>query len=134
MDALTEKGDEGRGLAAIRFGEVLCNLRSEDFRMGKPPSITQCVMRNDEVRIMNYERRKIALRFFCSRFNIRYSLFLHRALRDARILYSNEWRKQTSGSETSQYREEQKTIVIPLVAASETGEAQTQPLKLASRF
>ena len=35
--------------------------------------------------------------------------------------------EHTSGSETSQYREEQKTIVIPLVAASETGEAQTQP-------
>ena len=39
------------------------------------------------------------------------------------------WRKLTPGSETSQYREEQKTIVIPLVAASETGEAQTQPLR-----
>ena len=36
-------------------------------------------------------------------------------------------RRQTSGSETSQYREEKRTIVIPLVAASETGRAQTQP-------
>ena len=33
----------------------------------------------------------------------------------------------TSGSETSQYREEKRPIGIPLVAASETGEAQTQP-------
>ena len=36
-------------------------------------------------------------------------------------------RERTSGSETSQYREEKRTIVIPLVAASETGGAQTQP-------
>ena len=36
-------------------------------------------------------------------------------------------RGRTSGSETSQYREEKRTIVIPLVAASETGSAQTQP-------
>ena len=35
--------------------------------------------------------------------------------------------EQTLGSETSQYQEEQKPIGIPLVAASETGEAQTQP-------
>ena len=35
--------------------------------------------------------------------------------------------EQTSGSETSQYREEKRTIVIPLVAASEKGGAQTQP-------
>ena len=33
----------------------------------------------------------------------------------------------TLGSETSQYQEEKRTIVIPLVAASETGSAQTQP-------
>ena len=32
------------------------------------------------------------------------------------------------GSETSQYHEEKRTTVIPLVAASETGGAQTQPL------
>ena len=37
--------------------------------------------------------------------------------------------EQTLGSETSQYQEEKKTIVIPLVAASETGGAQTQPHK-----
>ena len=36
VDALTLKGDEGRGVAAICFGEVLSNLRSGDFRMGKP--------------------------------------------------------------------------------------------------
>ena len=36
-------------------------------------------------------------------------------------------RGQTSGSKTFQYREEQKPTGIPLVAASETGEAQTQP-------
>ena len=36
-------------------------------------------------------------------------------------------KEQTLGSETSQYQEEKRTIVIPLVAASETGSAQTQP-------
>ncbi len=36
-------------------------------------------------------------------------------------------REHTLGSETSQYQEEKRTIVIPLVAASETGSAQTQP-------
>ena len=36
VDALARKSDEGRGVAAIRFGEVPKNLRSEDFRMGKP--------------------------------------------------------------------------------------------------
>jgi len=36
VDALTLRGDEGRGVAAISFGEVLSNLWSEDFRMGKP--------------------------------------------------------------------------------------------------
>ena len=34
-------------------------------------------------------------------------------------------RKLTQGTETSKYLEEKKTIVIPLVAASETGIAQT---------
>ena len=33
--------------------------------------------------------------------------------------------KQTRGTETSKYPVEKKTIVIPLVAASEAGEAQT---------
>ena len=36
VDALTEKSDEGRGVATICFGEVLSNLRSGDLRMGKP--------------------------------------------------------------------------------------------------
>ena len=35
VDALTVRGDEGRGIAAISFGEVCSNLRSEDFRMRK---------------------------------------------------------------------------------------------------
>jgi hypothetical protein len=39
VDALTEEGDEGRGIAAISFGEVLSNLRSGDFRMGKPRTV-----------------------------------------------------------------------------------------------
>ena len=87
VDALTEKSDEGRGVAAICFGEVLSNLRSGDFRMGKP-----------------------------------YRVNLDNCLVNART-------EHTLGSETSQYQEEKKTIVIPLVAASETGGAQTQPLK-----
>jgi hypothetical protein len=36
----------------------------------------------------------------------------------------------TQGSEPSQYLEENKTTVIPLVAASERGTAQTQPSSL----
>ena len=35
--------------------------------------------------------------------------------------------EQTLGSETSQYQEEKRPTGIPLVAASETGSAQTQP-------
>ena len=35
--------------------------------------------------------------------------------------------KRTRGSETSQYPEEEKSKEIPLVAASERGEAQTDP-------
>ena len=38
--------------------------------------------------------------------------------------------KTTQGSEPSQYPQEQKTIVIPLVAASERGTAQTIVLAL----
>ena len=38
--------------------------------------------------------------------------------------------KITQGSEPSQYLQEQKTIVIPLVAASERGRAQTGVLAL----
>ena len=85
MDALTKEGDEGRSLAAIRFGEVPSNLRSGDFRMGKP----------------------------------------HQANLDDP--YSKQYVEQTLGSETSQYQEEKRPIGIPLVAASETGTAQTQP-------
>ena len=40
----------------------------------------------------------------------------------------NRYREQTLGSETSQYQEENKPTGIPLVAASEKGEAQTQLL------
>lgn len=36
VDASTLGADEGRGVAAISLGEVLSNLRSGDFRMGKP--------------------------------------------------------------------------------------------------
>ncbi len=36
--------------------------------------------------------------------------------------YIGKWR-QTRGTETSKYPEEKKTIVIPLVAASERGTA-----------
>lgn len=36
VDALGCPGDEGRGVPAISFGEVVSNLRSEDFRMGEP--------------------------------------------------------------------------------------------------
>ncbi len=35
-DTLTLRGDEGRGVTAIRSGEVSSNLRSGDVRMGKP--------------------------------------------------------------------------------------------------
>ena len=38
---------------------------------------------------------------------------------------SDESRKPTPGTETSKYREEKKTIVIPRVVASEKGIAQT---------
>ena len=37
------------------------------------------------------------------------------------------YEEQTLGSETSQYQEEKRPIGIPLVVASETGLAQTQP-------
>ena len=47
--------------------------------------------------------------------------------------------EQTSGSKTFQYREEKRPIGTPLVAASETGTAQTQPqnrsaMQIANRF
>ena len=41
--------------------------------------------------------------------------------------YIGRW-GTTQGSEPSQYLQEQKTIVIPLVAASERGRAQTDVL------
>ena len=82
VDALTEEGDEGRGLAAIRFGEVPSNLRSGDVRMRKLTG------------------KKFPLSF-------------------AR-------KKQTQGSETSQYLEEKRLISISLVAASEREKAQTR--------
>ena len=43
--------------------------------------------------------------------------------------YIGGW-KATWGSEPSQYPQEEKTIVIPLVAASERGTAQTGVLAL----
>ena len=39
-------------------------------------------------------------------------------------------KRQTRGTETSKYPEEEKTKVIPSVAASERGEAQTRELAL----
>jgi hypothetical protein len=39
-------------------------------------------------------------------------------------------RRHTRGTETSKYPEEKKTKVIPSVAASERGEAQTRELAL----
>ena len=48
-------------------------------------------------------------------------------------------REQTLGSKTFQYQEEKRPIGTPLVAASETGTAQTQPqnrsaMQIANRF
>ena len=37
--------------------------------------------------------------------------------------------EETRGTETSKYLEEEKTIVIPLVVASEKGRAQTVSVK-----
>ena len=45
-------------------------------------------------------------------------------LNNFRVKHSRE---QTLGSKTFQYQEEKRPTGIPLVAASETGEAQTQP-------
>ena len=39
--------------------------------------------------------------------------------------YHPVYRRLTQGTETSKYLEEKKTIVIPIVAASELGRAQT---------
>jgi hypothetical protein len=38
VDALATRADEGRGYAAISFGEPLTG-RSEDLRMGQPPTV-----------------------------------------------------------------------------------------------
>ena len=51
----------------------------------------------------------------------------------------NRLREQTLGSKTFQYQEEKRPIGIPLIAASETGKAQTQPqnrsaMQIANRF
>ena len=54
-DALTEEGDEGRGLAAISVGEMPNNLRSDDFRMGKPPRANHEDVLRTECLIMNFE-------------------------------------------------------------------------------
>ena len=43
---------------------------------------------------------------------------------------SSPEREQTLGTETSQYREEEKSTEIPEVAASETGRAQTDGLRI----
>ena len=43
------------------------------------------------------------------------------------IIHSLEW-KRTTGTETSQYREEEKSNEMPRVAASEIGGAQTMVL------
>ena len=53
--------------------------------------------------------------------------------------YVKRIEEQTLGSKTFQYREEKRPTGIPLVAASETGGAQTQPqnrsaMKIANRF
>ena len=42
-----------------------------------------------------------------------------------RELSHSRKREQTLGTETSQYREEEESIEMPEVAASETGRAQT---------
>ena len=66
-----------------------------------------------------------------SHFDLWFLIFDFVASRFARCSDSllKQWREHTLGSETSQYQEEKRTIVIPLVAASETGGAQTQPHK-----
>ena len=69
VDALVLCGDEGRGVAAIRFGEVPSNLRSEDVRMRK--------------------------------------LSVEKSIESVAI------QMHTPGSETSQYREENKQTCIP---------------------
>lgn len=40
---------------------------------------------------------------------------------------------QTLGKETSEYQEEEKSIEIPLLAASENGSAQTESCRVSDR-
>ena len=83
VDALTWNGDEGRGTAAISFGEVPNNLWSGDVRMGKPAAFA--------------------------------------ARTDIRSVWADlgKWNiSEPRGKETKSS--------IPLVAASERGEAQTE--------
>ena len=56
----------------------------------------------------------------------------HRATLDDSLL--KRQREQTSGSKTFQYREEKKPTGTPLVAASETGTAQTQPQNRSAQY
>ena len=59
-------------------------------------------------------------------FDPRISEWGNPACRDAR--HPQKW-GQTRGTETSKYPQEEKTIVIPQVAASERGGAQTGDVK-----
>jgi hypothetical protein len=47
VDALAQTGDEGRGYAAIRFGEVLATCDPEMSEWGNPPGV------NTRYRAMN---------------------------------------------------------------------------------
>ena len=64
VDALALKGDEGRGVAAIRSGEVPSNLRSGDVRMRKLTGAKSPVPRSNagsrprEVKHLSTERKR----------------------------------------------------------------------------
>ena len=64
VDALALKGDEGRGVAAIRSGEVPSNLRSGDLRMRKlsrEKSLLRCsnaLSAPREVKHLSTERKR----------------------------------------------------------------------------
>ena len=49
VDALGYRGDEGRGVPAISFGEVASNLWSGDFRMGKPGSVKSGIAQSAKI-------------------------------------------------------------------------------------
>ncbi len=53
-DALTLKGDEGRGVPAISVGEAASSLRSGDDRMGQP----HCVNHNDPSPLLVKKNKK----------------------------------------------------------------------------